>query len=140
MCNDCPYVLSHIARLKHIQAQFQNKGFTLVGINANDANRYLEESFNNMKKFARENQLNFPYLWDSTQDVARSFGAETTPQTFLIDAEGIIRYSGRIDEYDRELGVVQIDYLQNAIAALLAGEEVSPKSTKAIGSPIKWRN
>lgn len=140
LCNDCPYVFSYLERLKQIQAQFRDKGFTLVAINANDANQNPKESFQNMKKFATERKLNFPYLWDTTQDVARSFGAEKTPEAFLIDEEGILRYSGQIDDNARNPKAVQVSYLRNAIAALLAGEEVSPKSTRAIGSPIAWRN
>jgi peroxiredoxin len=140
MCNNCPYVFSYIDRLRQIQAQFHHKSFTLVAINANDANRYPEESFQNMKQFAIERNLNFPYVWDSTQDVARSFGAEKTPEAFLIDKEGILCYSGQIDDSAHEPEAVRVRYLQNAIAALLAGKEVSPNSTKAIGTPIKWRN
>lgn len=138
ICNNCSSVCSYLDRLKQIQAEFRNKGFTLIGINAHDANQYPEESFENMKKFAFEKNLDFPYLWDSTQDVAHSFGAQKTPEAFLIDNMGIVRYGGRID--DNALPeAVQVSYLQKAIAALLAGEEVSPKSTEPIGSPIKWR-
>lgn len=140
LCNLCPYVLSYVDRLKQVQDQFQNKGFTLIGINANDAKQDPQESFENMKKFALEKKLNFPYLWDSTQDVAHSFGAEMTPEAFLIDAVGILRYRGRIDDNAQDPKAVQILYLEHAIAALLSGEEVSPKLTEPIGSTLKWRN
>lgn len=137
--NNCSYVSSYLDRLKQIQAEFRNKGFTMIGINAHDANQYPEQSFQNMKKFASEKKLNFPYLWDSAQDVAQSFGAEKTPEAFLIDRMGIVRYRGRIDDNALESEVVQMSYFKNAIAALLAGEEVSPKSTEPIGTPIEWR-
>jgi alkyl hydroperoxide reductase subunit AhpC len=67
--------LAYIERLKQLQTEFEKQGFTLVGINANYANRYHEQSLKNMKDFALQSQLNFPYLWDATQDVAHSFGA-----------------------------------------------------------------
>ena len=140
LCNHCPYVLSYVDRLKQVQDQFQNQGFTLIGINASDAQQDPQESFENMKKFALDNQLNFPYLWDSTQDVAYSFGAEITPEAFLIDAVGVLRYRGRIDDNAQEPNAVQMLFLQKAIAALLSGEEVSPKLTRPIGSTLKWRN
>lgn len=140
LCNDSPNVLWYVDRLKQLQAQFQNKGFTLVGINANYANRYHEQSLKNMKDFAVKTQLNFPYLWDSTQDVAHSFGVQKIPEAFLIDQMGILRYSGAIDDNAKEPEAVQVSYLQNAIAALLAGEEIFPKSTEAVGSLLKWRN
>jgi peroxiredoxin len=140
LSNHCPVVLSYLDRLKQIQAQFQNQGFTLVGINANDAEQDSEESFKTMKQFALDRQLNFPYLWDSTQDVAHSFGVERTPEAFVIDHKGILRYNGRIDDNPQQANAVTVPYLQNAIAALLSGQEVHPDATKAIGCTIKWRN
>lgn len=140
LCNDCPYVVSYIDRLKQIQAQFQSKGCTLVGINANEANRYHEESLKNMKKFARERKINFPYLWDSTQDVAQSFGAQKTPEAFLIDNRGILRYRGQIDDNAYAPAGVKVPYLQNAIAALLSGDNILPRETEAVGCTLKCRN
>lgn len=140
LSNHCPYVYYYLDRLKQIQAQFQHQGFTLVGINANDVQQNPEESLDNMRQFAHERQLNFPYLWDSTQDVAHSFGAERTPEAFAIDREGILCYIGQIDDNPQEQNAVCVPYLQNAIAALLSGQEINPKATKAIGSAIKWRN
>lgn len=140
LCNHCPDVLFYLDRLKQIQAQFGNKGITLVGINANDTNQYHEESLKSMKQFAQKNQLNFPYLWDATQDVASSFGALKAPEAFLIDDRGIVRYRGRIDDNTQEPEAVKVRYLQQAIAALLLGENISPKSTEAIGCTLKWRN
>jgi peroxiredoxin len=140
LCNHCFYVTSYLDRLRQIQAQFQNRGFTLIGINANDPQQSPEDSFQNMKKFAHRSQLNFPYLWDSTQDVAHSFGAQKISEAFLIDHMGILRYSGQIDDNVEEPEAVQVPYLRNAIAALLTGEDISPKWTEPIGSPLKWRN
>lgn len=140
LSNDCPYVASCIDRLKQLQVQFQQQGFTIVGINANDAQQDPEESFEKMQQFALDKQLNFPYLRDSTQDVAQCFGAQKTPQAFLVDSEGILRYRGRIDDNPDEENNVARPYLQNAIAALLSGQEVEPQSTEAIGTPLKWRN
>lgn len=140
LCHDCSHVLWYVERLKKLQAQFKNQGFTLVGINANYLSRYHEQSLKNMKEFARKNQLNFPYIWDATQDVARSFGVQKTPKAFVIDERGIIRYSGAIDDNAEKPDAVKGNYLQNAIAAFLNGEDIFPKSTAVIGSDLKWRN
>ncbi len=139
ICNHSSYVDSYLDRLKQIQSQFQQQGFTLVGINATDVNQYPEGSFENMKQFAKERKLNFPYLWDSTQDVAQGFGVEKMPTAFLIDQEGILRYTGSIDNSLQEPEALQVPYLQNAIAALLSGEDISPKSTEVTGSQLEWR-
>lgn len=140
MSNHCPYVCSYINRLKDIQSEFYHQGFTLIGINSNDSNQSPDDNFSHMKEFARARKLNFPYLWDPTQDVAQSFGAEKTPEAFAIDAGGVLRYSGQIDDNAQNPDAVQVAYLHNAIKALLVGEPIVPKSTSAIGSPLVWRH
>lgn len=139
MCNECSHVALYIDRLKQIQAKFENQDFTLIGINASDADQYPEESFENMKAFAQDHQLNFPYLRDTTQDVALSFGAQKTPEVFLLDKTGILRYSGEIDDNAQEPDLVQTRYLWDATQALLTGETRTIASTEAVGDAIKWR-
>lgn len=138
--NRCPYVRSYIDHLKQIQADFEPEGFTLIGINANDANQYSEDSFENMLGFSDEYQLNFPYLRDPTQDVAKSFGATVTPQAFLLDDKGVLRYCGSIKDRSQASELVQTPFLRNAIASLLKGEPIDPSFTEPIGcSSIQWR-
>ncbi len=139
MCNHCPYVQLYLNRLKELQAEFQDQGVTLIGINANDANQYPDDSFENMKAFATNNQLNFPYIRDVAQDVAESFGASQTPEVFLLDQDGKLRYKGLIDDNADDAGAVQVSYLRSAIAQLLSDESVEPTTTDAIGCSIKWR-
>lgn len=139
MGNHCPYVQMYLERLKQIQAQFSDQGFTLVGINANDERQVPEDSFEQMKIFAAEQQLSFPYLKDMTQDVARSFGATRTPEAFLIDQSGVLRYGGGIDDCPQSGSTVQAAYLQDAIFQHLAGGEIQVAQTEAIGSSVRWR-
>lgn len=137
--NNCSYVNSYIDRLKQIQAEFAASGFTLVGINSNDTDSTLEKTFEAMTNFAEENQLNFPYLRDPTQDVAKSFGARVMPEVFLLDSDAVIRYAGRVDDYLESAERVQTSYLRNSIAALLAQQEIDPSYIEPIGEPIQWR-
>lgn len=139
MCNHCPYVHLYLNRLKELQTEFQDRGVTLIGINANDANQYPDDSFENMKTFAANNQLNFPYIRDVAQDVAESFGASRTPEVFLLDQDGRLRYKGLIDDNADDAGAVQVSYLRSAIDQLLSDELLEPSSTDAIGCSIKWR-
>ncbi|WRH67932.1 MAG: thioredoxin family protein [Planktothrix sp. GU0601_MAG3] len=139
MCNHCPYVRSYLHRLKQLQQDYQEQGVILVGINANDASQYPEDSFENMKIFAREQELNFPYIRDITQDVAHCFGATNTPETFLLDRSGIVRYQGSIDDNSQLAENVTVPYLKNAIAQLLNHEPITTEQTEAIGCSIKWR-
>ncbi len=139
MCNHCPYVKLYLNRLKELQAEFQDRGVTLIGINANDANQHPDDSFENMKAFAATNQLNFPYIRDVAQDVAESFGASKTPEVFLLDQDGKLRYKGLVDDNGDDAGAVQVSYLRSAINQLLGDESIEPSSTDAIGCSIKWR-
>lgn len=140
MCNHCPYVRLYLERLKRIQTDFGSQGFTLIGINPNDEQQFPEDSYEQMKQFATEQQLNFPYLRDVTQDVARGFAADRTPQVFLIDQLGVIRYSGSIDDNPQNSDAVQQPYLRNAIQQLLAGNTISAAATSPVGCSVKWRN
>lgn len=137
MSHNCAYVRSYIERLKTIQVEFQERGFTLIGINANQD---LEDRFEQMKSFANDYQLNFPYLWDSTRDVTESFGAKITPMAFLVDTDGCIRYQGAIDDRPAEPAAVKQSYLRKAISELLQGQPISIAATETIGCALQWRN
>ncbi|MGK7872576.1 MAG: thioredoxin family protein [Xenococcaceae cyanobacterium] len=139
MGNLCPYVRLYINRLKQIQTEFEKQGFTLIGINANEAEEVPEESFEQMKSFAAQQNLNFPYLRDPNQDVAKCFGVNTTPEVFLIDKTAILRYRGRIDDCAESPDLVQTPYLRNSIAALLEQEAIALNFTEAVGCSLKWR-
>jgi len=139
MCNHCPYVHLYIDRLKQIQTDFQDQGFTLIGINANDEKQYPADSFEKMKTFAEEKSLNFPYLRDVTQDVAQSFAAERTPEIFIINRSGIICYYGAVDDNPQDPSAVKVSYARDAIAQLLANQAIANSATSAIGCSIKWR-
>jgi peroxiredoxin len=139
MCNHCPYVRLYLDRLKQIQTDFASQGFTLIGINPNDAEQFPDDSFDNMKLFAAEHQLIFPYLRDVTQDVAQSFGAEKTPHVFLLNQQGVLCYSGCIDDNANQPDAVKVSYLRAAIAQVLSQENVTPTFSTPVGCSIKWR-
>lgn len=137
--NSCPQVRLYLDRLKQIQSDFQEQGFTLIGINASDDRQFPEDSFAKMKTFLSDCNLNFPYLRDVTQEVAQGFAAETTPEVFLIDRSGLIRYRGAIDDNPQDAAHVRTHYLRQAIAQLLSGIEVFPRTIAAVGSSVTWR-
>lgn len=139
MCNHCPYVKLYLNRLKQLQAEFEPQGFTLIGINSNDATQFPEDGFEPMKVFASSQQLNFPYLRDETQDVANSFGALKTPHVFLLNQDGVLCYSGQIDDHPNQPEAVQVASFRDAIAQVLKGALVASSSTEPIGCSIKWR-
>lgn len=139
MCNHCPYVKLYLDRLKDIQATFQNQGFTLIGINPNDAEQFPEDSFEKMPPFAEANRLNFPYLRDVTQEVAQTFGAKKTPHVFLLNQDGILCYSGCVDNSPNDASAATMNYFRDAIAQVLSGAAIEPTHTEPVGCSVKWR-
>lgn len=138
MCNHCPYVKLYLDRLKEIQTEFQDQRFTLIGINPNDAEKFPEDGFEPMKGFVDQYQVNFPYLRDVTQDVAHSFGAVKTPHVFLLNQQGILCYSGAIDDNANLPAAVNVRYLREAIAQVLSGVPVTQPTTTPVGCSVKW--
>ena len=139
MCNHCPYVKLYLERLKRIQADFADQGVTLIGINPNDASQFPADSFEKMKDFVVEQALNFPYLRDETQDVAHSFGAKKTPHIFVLNHEGVLCYSGAVDDSPNQPDAVQRFYLRDAIAQILSSAPVHLAATEPVGCSVKWR-
>jgi peroxiredoxin len=138
-CNHCPYVKAYENRLKEIAKTYENKGVTLLAISSNDAVKYPEDSFNEMKKRGEEKNFNFPYLYDETQEVAIDFGATHTPEVFLFNAEKKLVYHGKIDDNWQEPEKVKNKYLKAAIDEMLNGEDISVPETFSIGCTIKWK-
>ncbi|AKG22400.1 thioredoxin family protein [Calothrix sp. 336/3] len=140
LCNHCPFVKSYIYRLKEIQNRFSASGVTLIGLNGDENNQLPGENFEQMQLFAQEWELNFPYIWDPTQDVVRSFGAIATPMAFLIDQTGVVRYRGQIDDSPYYPQLAKKHYLQQAIACLLQQKTIPVSETPPLGTTLVWRN
>lgn len=98
ICNHCPYVKAITDRMVQVADDLRKAGIGFVAICSNDAQNYPADSFENMGKFASERDFSFPYLHDEDQAVARAFDAQCTPDFFGLDAAGVIRYRGRLDE------------------------------------------
>ena len=138
-CNHCPYVQAWEDRMVEIQTDYGARGVQMIAINANDPNRYADDSFPKMKERAREKQYNFPYLHDPTQEVARAYGAEHTPEVFVFDQSGVLRYHGSIDDNFRDPKAVKNHYLRDALDAVLAGQMPPLAETRVVGGTIKWK-
>jgi peroxiredoxin len=137
-CNHCPYVLAWEDRLIKLARDYADRGLRVVAVNSNDSARYLEDSFERMKERAEELDFPFDYLFDASQSLARTLGAERTPEVFLFDDERRLRYHGAIDDSRDENGVSR-SYLREAIDALLAGLEPPVAETESVGCTVKWK-
>ncbi len=138
-CNHCPYVQAYEPRLISLQRDYAERGVQLVAINANDSAGYPEDGYDNMIKRARDRQYNFPYLRDENQRVARSYGAEYTPEVFVLNAKLQVRYVGRVDDNWQHPDKAQSHDLRDAIEAVLNHRKVENPVTHAIGCTIKWK-
>jgi len=98
ICNHCPYVKAITGRMVDDAQLLAKEGIGFAAICSNDAVSHPEDSFENMKIFARERGFSFPYLHDEDQQVARRFGAQCTPDFFGLNRDGQIEYCGRMDE------------------------------------------
>ena len=140
-CNHCPYSKDYEDRIINIHRTYALRGYPVVAINPNDEERVPEDSYSNMKVRAREKGFPFAYLHDSTQEIAKAYGATKTPHVYLVqkkNEQNIVRYIGAIDD-NRDEDSVGENYLCNAIDDLLKGELPSKSSAKAFGCTIKWK-
>ena len=101
ICNHCPYVKAIIDRICRDARELQTLGIGVAAIMSNDPAEYPEDSFDNMVRVARELDFPFPYLYDPTQEVARSYGAVCTPDFFGFNRELELQYRGRLDASGR---------------------------------------
>ena len=138
-CNHCPYVRAWEDRMIKIQTDYASKGVQLIAINANDVAKYPDDSFQNMKIRAREKKFNFPYLRDEDQKVAKSYGAQRTPEVFLFDMNRALQYHGAIDDNYDDPNAVKVHYLRNALDAILNGTKVPLAETAPVGCTVKWK-
>lgn len=138
MCNHCPYVLAWTNRLVAVAKDYAPRGVAFLGISSNDAVKYPADSFEMMKEFSREHGLPFPYLYDEPQTIARAYGAERTPEIFLFDDKGELRYHGAPDDnYDETQ--TQVRYFRDALEAVLNGRQVPQPETQPVGCTMKWK-
>jgi peroxiredoxin len=139
MCNHCPYVQAVLDRMIQIQADYKDKGVQFVGINSNDAENYPEDSFDGMKQVVEEKGINFPYLFDESQGVARTYQAQCTPDIYVYDQDRKLAYHGRIDDNWQEPENVTKQELREALDALVAGKKPAEDQNPSMGCSIKWK-
>jgi peroxiredoxin len=143
MCNHCPYVKAIQGRLNSLAREYQGRGVQIIGINPNDASRYPDDSFDAMKRVAREQGYVFPYLLDDTQAVARAYGAVCTPDFFVYspntEGQPALRYRGRLDDSWKDESQVKVRDLAQALDTILADRPVSAAQVPSMGCSIKWK-
>ena len=146
--NHCPDAIANVGRMIALVDQFKDKGVGFAAINSNspkglrlDELRFsvYSDSFEDMKHVAAESEFNLPYLYDGeTQEIAKAYGAVSTPHIFIFDADLKLKYNGRMDDGRRSLGPAEKNEARDALTAILAGEEPAVIKTRPTGCTTKW--
>jgi hypothetical protein len=138
-CNHCPYALAWHDRILEAAGDYLGRGVRFLAVNPNDAERYPADSFDAMReRVAGDGGWPIPYLRDESQDAARDFGARTTPDVFVLDGDGRLRYRGAPDA-DHMDPSENAAWLREALDALLAGQDPPQPETEPVGCSVKWR-
>ncbi|MDO8538356.1 MAG: thioredoxin family protein [archaeon] len=140
MCNHCPYVIPKIPVLIGLQRQYANRGLQILGINANDTKKFPEDSFDQMKVFAKDQRINFAYLFDEAQLVPKKYGAVCTPDPFLFNSKLELQYHGRIDDaHGKPHEEAKTNELEEAIIQVIATGKNNVPALPSMGCNIKWK-
>ena len=137
-CNHCPYALAWHDRLLDAARDYQPRGVRFLAVNPNDGSRYPADSYEAMQRRVAEEDWPLPYLHDAGQEVARTFGARTTPDVFVLDSDRRLRYRGAPDA-DYTDPSQRAGWLRDALEDVLAGREVRQAETEPVGCSVKWR-
>ena len=141
-CNKCPMAKFYSQRLNQMNEKYKKMGVPLVALNSMDTLAYAEESFHRMQLKVKKEQLNFPYLQDKKQNIAKEFKALNTPQAFVIwrvKGKNIIQYEGAIDDNAGDTEKVKNHFLTDAVDQLLEGNEVKVPKSESFGCKIFYR-
>ncbi|MFK2820596.1 thioredoxin family protein [Flavobacteriaceae sp. LMIT009] len=139
-CNTCPYAVMYEDRIIDLDKKYASKGYPVIAIMPNDPDIKPGDNMEAMKARAASKGFTFPYLIDEGQEIYPQYGATKTPHVYLLEktnAGNEVKYIGAIDDNYKDAAAVNTKYVEDAVDALLAGNEVTETKTRAIGCSIK---
>lgn len=140
ICNHCPYVIHVNEELVNLANDYEAKGIGFVAISSNDAVNYPQDGPELMKKHALSVGYNFPYLYDETQEVAKSYEAACTPDMYVFDQDSKLYYRGRIDDARPGTGrEITGKDIRSAMDDMLESKSAPEKQYPSGGCNIKWK-
>lgn len=141
-CNTCPYAVAYEDRIVALDKKYASKGYPVIAIMPNDTDVKPGDNMQAMQARAKAKGFTFPYLMDKGQKIYPQYGATKTPHVYILeksDKGNIVQYIGAIDDNYQDASLVKTKYVENAVDALLSGNEVAQKTTRAIGCSIKTK-
>ena len=140
ICNHCPYVLHVIEELVQVAKEYQKRGIHFVAISSNDVIQYPQDGPEEMKNFALDKDFPFPYLYDESQEIARAYDAQCTPDLYVFDTELKLVYRGQLDDSRPKNDIpVNGSDLRAALDSILEEAPVNLNQKPSIGCNIKWK-
>ena len=140
ICNHCPFVLHLMEELVRIANDYRVQGIGVIAISSNDVSRYPEDGPEMMREFAFKQKIDFPYLYDESQDVAKAFDAACTPDFFLFDGQDQLFYRGQLDDSRPNNGIpLSGNDLRSAIDAIIYNRTLASPQKPSMGCNIKWK-
>jgi len=139
ICNHCPYVKAAIDRVVRDCTELTARGIGSIAIMSNDPTDYPEDSFDNMVRVARAKRFPFPYVLDETQQVAKAYRAQCTPDFFGFNGKLELQYRGRLDASGRQPVPDARRELFEAMVGVAKTGRGPAEQTPSIGCSIKWK-
>lgn len=137
-CNHCPYALAVWPRVIRLAKEIRAKGINTIAINPNIHPDYPQDSVTAMQEKIREWGIDFPYLVDEDQSVAKALAAQCTPDIYLYNSNNELYYHGRIDDYWKDESKVTRQELMLAVEMMVSGDDAPSIQHPTIGCSIKW--
>ena len=141
ICNHCPFVKHITTELTLLACDYKDQGIRFIAINSNDVETYPEDLPEKMVQEAKAHGYPFPYLYDETQELAKAYHAQCTPDFFVFDDQLACVYRGQLDDSrpGNDIAVSGSD-VRAALNALISGKPVSEVQKPSVGCNIKWKN
>lgn len=139
-CNTCPYAVAYEDRIEALNKKYAKEGYPVIAIMPNNTDVKPGDNMDAMKARAKAKGFTFPYLMDAGQKIYPQYGATKTPHVYILEKTSkgnVVKYIGAIDDNYQDANAVNQKYVEDAVDALLAGQEIKETQTRAIGCSIK---
>jgi len=136
--NGCPYALAWHNRIQQVARDYAGQDVTVIQVVGNDETGHPEDSLGSMRRRVQNGEIAGPYLRDADQAAVAAYGATATPEVFVLDAHGVVRYHGAPDA-DHGDPAQNAQWVRDALDDVLAGRQVRRPATSPAGCSIKWR-
>jgi len=138
ICNHCPFVVHINTALVKLAKEYQAKGVQFIAVSSNSIKTHPQDGPEEMAKHAKAEQYPFPYLYDKTQEVAKAYQAECTPDFFIFDGDLKCVYRGRFDDTRPNQGLATGKDIANSLDCIMNDTKIDENQLPSMGCSIKW--